>query len=144
MVERVSMGLSFTRVRAVLFEVPNQGKLAYCLLRDPRVPAAPKAALLAALGLIVSPVDLPGWLPLVGEFDMLALGLLAVKVFVDAAPEELVREHQAALREGQSVFDHDMGSAVTSLRQGVRLGMRQVVERWRGPTRMPEPLELEE
>ena len=138
------MGLSFTRIRAILFEVPNQGKLAYCLLRDPRVPAAPKAALLGALGLIVSPVDLPGWVPLVGEFDMLALGLLAVKVFVDAAPEELVREHQAALREKASVFDHDLGMAAATLRQGVRQGMRQVVERWRGPTKMPEPLELEE
>ena len=134
------MGLSFSRIRAILFEVPNQGKLAYCLLRDPRVPAPPKAALLAALGLIVSPVDLPGWLPLVGEFDILALGLLAVKVFVDASPEELVREHQAALREKRSAFDHDVGTAALGLRQGVR----QVVERWRGPTRMPEPLELEE
>ncbi|MDR0358312.1 MAG: hypothetical protein LBJ87_02455 [bacterium] len=142
--EPVSMGLSFTRVRAILFEVPNQGKLAYCLLRDARVPAAPKAALLGTLGLIVSPVDLPGWVPLVGEFDMLALGLLAVKVFVDAAPEELVREHQVALRVKASVFDHDLGTATATLGRGVRQGMRQVVERWRGPTRMPEPLELEE
>ena len=87
---------------------------------------------------------MPGWVPLVGEFDMLALGLLAVKVFVDAAPEELAREHQAALRERTSVFDHDLGMATATLRQGFRQGMRQVVERWRGPTKMPEPLELEE
>lgn len=138
------MGLSFTRIRAILFEVPNQGKLAYCLVRDPRVPAAAKAALLGTLGLIVSPIDLPGWVPLVGEFDMLALGLLAVKVFVDAAPEEVVREHQVALRGHTSVFDHDLGAATASLSDGVRRGMRQVVERWRGTAKMPEPLELEE
>ena len=67
----------FSRARSLIFEVPRYAKLAYCLLRDERVPKAPKAALMASLGLIVSPVDLPAWIPVVGEFDMLALGVLA-------------------------------------------------------------------
>ena len=65
-----------SRAKEVLIEVPRHGKLAYCLLRDPRVPAVPKAALLAAIGLIVSPIDFPAWVPVLGELDMLALGVL--------------------------------------------------------------------
>src|SRR5229473_2719038 len=70
-----------SRAKEVLIEVPRHGKLAYCLLRDPRVPTAPKAAVLGALALIVSPIDFPAWVPVLGELDMLALGVLAVKTF---------------------------------------------------------------
>jgi uncharacterized membrane protein YkvA (DUF1232 family) len=98
----------FSRARSLIFEVPRYGKLAYCLLRDERVPKAPKAALLTSLGLIASPLDLPAWIPIVGEFDVLALGVLAVRVFVESCPEELVREHEAALATGTSAFDRDL------------------------------------
>lgn len=102
----------FSRARSLVFEVPRYGKLAYCLLRDDRVPKAPKAALLTSLGLIVSPIDLPAWIPVVGEFDMLALGVLAVRVFVESCPEELVRDHEAALAAGNSAFDRDLRGLV--------------------------------
>src|SRR5437660_10922467 len=46
------MPVNLGRVRAVLFEVPRNAKLAYCLMRDGRVPLAPKVALGASLGLI--------------------------------------------------------------------------------------------
>ena len=117
----------FSRARNLLFEVPRNGKLAYCLLRDERVPAAPKAALLSALGLIVSPVDIPAWIPVFGELDMLALGILAVKVFVEACPEDIVREHEAALALKTSVFDEDFRNLL-----GLARGRAEVaVERWR-------------
>ncbi|MDQ6919352.1 MAG: hypothetical protein M3Z98_08340 [Candidatus Dormibacteraeota bacterium] len=101
------MPLKFARVRALLMDVPRNGKLGYCLLRDDRVPMAPKVALVGALGVIVSPLDLPAWIPVVGELDMLALGILAVKVFVESCPDELVREHSAAIKAGTSRFDRD-------------------------------------
>jgi uncharacterized membrane protein YkvA (DUF1232 family) len=113
------MGLPWRKLRTILLEVPGQGKLAYSLLRDPRVPLAPKLALLGSLGIIVSPIDLPAWIPLVGELDVLALGLLAVKVFVDVCPGELVREHREALKSGQSLFDDDLQRAGLGARRGV-------------------------
>src|SRR3989454_11983513 len=97
----------FSRAKTVLFDVPRHGKLAYCLLRDERVPAAPKAVLLGALVLIVSPIDLPAWVPLMGELDMLALGVLAVSTFIEACPEDIRREHAAALKAGGSTFDRE-------------------------------------
>src|SRR4030081_117444 len=97
----------FSRAKELLVDVPRHGKLAYCLLRDERVPAAPKAVLLAALGVIVSPLDIPAWIPVLGEFDMLALGILAVETFIEACPEDLRQEHQAAIKAKESTFDRD-------------------------------------
>lgn len=113
------MPLNLARVRVLLMDVPRHGKLAYCLLRDDRVPAAPKAALMGALGLIASPIDFPAWIPVIGELDMLALGILAVKVFVDACPESIVGEHEEALRRGESAFDRDVQGAFAAARSGL-------------------------
>lgn len=107
-----------SRAKELLVDVPRHGKLAYCLLRDDRVPAAPKAVLLGALVLIVSPIDLPAWVPLMGELDMLALGVLAVSTFIEACPEEVRREHEAALKAGESTFDHDFRDTVAAAREG--------------------------
>src|SRR5258708_20452141 len=95
----------FSRAKEVLIDVPRHGKLAYCLLRDERVPAAPKAVLLGALRVIVSPLDFPAWIPVLGELDMLALGILAVETFVAAWPEYVRRGPQRAIKAHKSTFD---------------------------------------
>jgi uncharacterized membrane protein YkvA (DUF1232 family) len=107
-----------SRAKELLVDVPRHGKLAYCLLRDERVPTVPKAVLLGALVLIVSPIDLPAWVPLMGELDMLALGVLAVSTFIEACPEDVRREHEAALKSGESVFDKDFRETVGAAREG--------------------------
>ena len=99
--------------------MPGRGKLAYCLLRDERVPTAPKAVLLAALGVIVSPLDFPAWIPVLGELDVLALGLLAVETFIEACPAEIRREHEVALKEQRSIWDRDVRDTVAIARHGV-------------------------
>ena len=109
----------FSRAKTVLFDVPRHGKLAYCLMRDERIPAAPKAVLLGALGVIVSPLDFPAWIPVLGELDMLALGILAVETFVLACPEEIRREHEEALKMKQSIWDRDVRDTVGAARHGV-------------------------
>jgi uncharacterized membrane protein YkvA (DUF1232 family) len=107
-----------SRAKQLLVDVPRHGKLAYCLLRDDRVPAAPKAVLLGALVLIVSPIDLPAWVPLMGELDMLALAVLAVSTFIEACPENVRREHEDALKAGESVFDRDFRDTFAAAREG--------------------------
>ena len=121
-----------SRAMQVLVEVPKHGKLAYCLLRDDRVPAAPKAVLLAALAVIVSPIDFPAWIPVLGELDMLALGLLAVQTFIEACPEEVRREHLAALSAKDSTFDHDLRDTVAAARHGTGRVVRRVRRRIAG------------
>jgi uncharacterized membrane protein YkvA (DUF1232 family) len=121
------MPFNLARARVLLFEVPRTAKLAYCLFRDERVPLAPKLALGGALGLIVSPLDIPAWVPVVGDLDILALGVLAVKVFVDACPEAVVDEHRASVKKGESVFDQDLRTALTLAQQGAG----RLTSRWR-------------
>src|SRR5260370_3329515 len=107
-----------SRAKEVLIEVPRHGKLAYCLVGAPRVPAAPKAAVLGALALIVSPIDFPAWVPVLGELDMLALSVLAVKTFIEACPEDIRREHEQALEAGESVFDREFRDTGSAAREG--------------------------
>ena len=126
------MNLSLSHVRTIIGEVPMHAKLAYCLVRDERVPMAPKAAVLGALGLIVSPIDFPAWIPVIGELDMLALGILAVKTFVDACPDEVVADNRAAINARTSAWDRDRAASMEMVREG----LGRVVQNWR--TRLPK------
>lgn len=99
--------LSF--LKRLALDLPRQAKLAYNLIHDDRVPVASKAAVLAALALIVTPfVNLPEWIPVVGEMDVLALSLLALKLFVTSAPREAVEEQEQRIKERTSRFDLDV------------------------------------
>jgi uncharacterized membrane protein YkvA (DUF1232 family) len=121
-----------SRAKELLLDVPQHGKLAYCLLRDDRVPLAPKAILLGALGVIVSPLDLPAWIPVVGELDMLALSILAVKTFIEACPEEVRMEHEEAIAAKQSVFDRDLRDTAGAARYGAGRMFNRIRSRfWR-------------
>jgi uncharacterized membrane protein YkvA (DUF1232 family) len=96
-------------LKRLMLDLPRNLKLAYCLVRDPRVPARNKAALAAALALIVTPyVNLPAWIPVVGEMDILALSLLASRLFIGAAPDDVVAEQDLLIRQRRSRFDRDV------------------------------------
>ncbi len=90
-------------------DLPRQLRLAYCLIRDPRVPIAPKAGVLAALGLAVTPVvDLPEGIPFLGEVDLVAVTMVALRVFIALCPPEVVAEQERLIAVRQSRFDDDV------------------------------------
>lgn len=126
-----------SRAKELLVDVPKHGKLAYCLLRDERIPRAPKVMLLGAMGLVLSPIDFPAWIPVVGELDMLALTVLAVKTFIEACPADIRREHEAALEAKTSVWDRDVRDTAGAARHGLGL----FVDRARSRFRRGEDLE---
>ena len=72
----------------------QQGRLAWRLLNDGRVPGWVKLIPFAALLYFLSPIDLlPDWVfPGLGEVDDIVVILLALKVFVDLSPVGVVRE----------------------------------------------------
>jgi uncharacterized membrane protein YkvA (DUF1232 family) len=127
------MLLSLRFLRRMARELPKYGKLTYCLYRDPRVPQKNKLALAAALALIMNPaVDIPLRFPIFGEMDAMALSVLAVRMFVDRAPKDVVTEHQERILLGTSVFDQDLrhGQAglrarITELRERGRIALRR-------------------
>ena len=99
--------LSF--VKRLVRDLPRQVKIAYCLLLDERVPALNKIAVVAALGLIVTPfVNLPEWIPVIGEMDVLALVLVSTRLFIGSVSGELVSEHEQLIKERRSRFDLDV------------------------------------
>ncbi len=98
-------------IKRLAFDLPRQARLAYCLFRDPRVPARLKVAFGAGVGVIVTPfIDLPAAIPVVGEIDMLALSILAIRLFIAACPDDVVADVQQQILEGRSRFDDDLRS----------------------------------
>jgi len=111
------MLLSLRLLRRIARELPRYGKLTYCLYRDSRVPQRNKIALAAAMALILNPVvDVPLRLPIFGEMDAVALTVLAVRVFVEKAPKDVVAEHEEQIALGTSVFDQDVRNGREGLR----------------------------
>jgi uncharacterized membrane protein YkvA (DUF1232 family) len=122
------MLLSLRLLRRIAKELPRYGKLTYCLYRDPRVPQRNKIALAAAIALILNPVvDVPLRLPVFGEMDAVALTVLAIRMFVDRAPEAVVAEHQERIALGTSIFDQDMRES----RAGLQARLAALRERGR-------------
>lgn len=127
------MLLSLRFLRRMARELPRYGKLTYCLYRDPRVPQRNKLALAAALAMIMNPaIDIPLRFPIFGEMDAMALSVLAVRMFVDRAPKDVVAEHQERIQMGTSVFDQDLRqgqdglrSRLAELRDRGRIAMRR-------------------
>ncbi|MFN2569379.1 MAG: hypothetical protein ABR564_07235, partial [Candidatus Dormibacteria bacterium] len=112
-------------------ELPGQLRLAYCLMFDPRVPARTKLAFSGAMVAIMTPViDLPALIPFIGELDVLALTLLALRLFIAASPHEAVVEQQQLIIEQRSRFDDDVRNG-ESLGRGLAGRFRQVIDKQR-------------
>lgn len=74
--------------------LPNLVKLLSRLVKDPRVPRRSKLVLLAAVGYVISPIDiLPEMIPVAGILDDLFLVAFALNHLIERAGEELVVEH---------------------------------------------------
>jgi uncharacterized membrane protein YkvA (DUF1232 family) len=98
-------------LKRLAVDLPRQARLAYCLMRDDRVPLHTKVAFGAGIAVIVTPfIDLPAAIPVVGELDMVALSLLAVRLFIAACPDDVVIDVEQQILEGRSVFDEDLRS----------------------------------
>jgi uncharacterized membrane protein YkvA (DUF1232 family) len=88
--------------------VPEYGRLVLALLRDPRVPVGRKAILAVAAGYVAAPFDLvPDDVPIVGALDDVVVLLLAVELFLDGLPRDVLEETLEALEIDAAAFDHD-------------------------------------
>ncbi len=88
---------------------PMYGRLLWALARDPRVPTARKAVLGFAGAYIVSPIDLiPERIPFVGALDDVAVMVLAIDVFLEGLPENLLKEKLEELGIPQAELDSDL------------------------------------
>lgn len=104
-------------VLAWLKEIVRQFRLAWRLFWDRRVPLWTKIVPPAALAYVLSPIDILSDLPPMGinQLDDIAVVLLGVRLFIELAPPDVVREHLSALGarvEEWRVVDEDEASVV--------------------------------
>lgn len=80
-----------------LMRLPQLVRLSLRLVRDARVPTPTKALAIGAIALVLSPLDLPGWIPIIGQgLDAVVIAAILER-FIQAAPAHVVREHEASL-----------------------------------------------
>lgn len=86
-------------ILAWLKDFVRQLRLTWRLFWDGRVPLWTKIVPPAVLAYVLSPVDiLPDFPPMgLNQLDDVAVLLLGVRLFIELAPPEVVREHLAAL-----------------------------------------------
>ncbi|HUR16989.1 MAG TPA: YkvA family protein, partial [Candidatus Limnocylindrales bacterium] len=61
--------------------LPRYAKLAWALARDPSLSRVRRAAVMAAAAYVVSPIDLvPGFIPVAGQLDDVAVALAAIRL----------------------------------------------------------------
>jgi uncharacterized membrane protein YkvA (DUF1232 family) len=81
-----------------LQDVARQARLAWRLFWDRRVPLWTKLIPPAALAYLLFPIDLIPDVALgLGQLDDVAVLLIGVKLFIELAPPDVVREHLLAL-----------------------------------------------
>jgi len=101
--------LSLLAFLPVASRAPAYTQLILALLADGRMPASRKAMLAGGLGYIVVGRDLiPDDIPLLGGIDDLVIMVLAVDVFLEGVPAELLDEKLDALGIERAAFYEDM------------------------------------
>ena len=106
---------------------PIYARLIFALALDERMPASRKAMLLGAAGYLIVGRDLiPDEVPILGGLDDLVVVVLAVDLFLDGVPSELLSEKLSELGIDRVAFDQDM-ARVRRLTPGpVRKTLRRI------------------
>jgi uncharacterized membrane protein YkvA (DUF1232 family) len=108
---------------------PAYARLMLALLIDERTPAQRKALLAGAAGYLLIGRDLiPDDIPILGGLDDLVVVVLAVDLFLEGVPEDLLDEKLAELDIDRVAFDQDI-ARIRRLTPGpVRKTIRRIPE----------------
>jgi len=125
-IRRVLALLAFLPVAS---RAPMYGRLIWALVTDARTPPVPKALLAGALGYLVLGRDLvPDDVPLFGGIDDLIVVVLAVDLFLDAVPEELLHDKLDALGIDGAAFERDIAQIRRLVPGPVRRTIRRLAD----------------
>jgi uncharacterized membrane protein YkvA (DUF1232 family) len=82
------------RFAGLMLRVPRYLRLAYGLARDQRLTSGQRALVIGGAAYLVSPIDpIPGFIPVVGQLDDLAVLLLSLRRALRGCPPALAAEH---------------------------------------------------
>jgi uncharacterized membrane protein YkvA (DUF1232 family) len=113
----------------VIRRLPAYAKLAWRLIRDRRLTRGQHALVLGGVAYLVSPIDLiPGFIPLLGQMDDIAVTLWAIRAALRRLPPDIAMEHLSATGLTRGDLDDDLARLARSGRLlaagGARLGWR--------------------
>lgn len=74
-----------------LMRLPHLVRLSLRLVQDARIPAAHKAMAVGAIVRVLPPLDLSGWMPLIGQGRDAVVIVAILGRFIGAAPAQVVR-----------------------------------------------------
>lgn len=120
------------RATATLRRMPAYLRLAWRLAKDPLLSRARRAAVVGAAGYLASPIDLvPGFIPVIGQLDDIAVALAALRIALAGLSPERRKEHLDAVGlQDQDLTDdlRTVGATTAwlgraSYRQGKRAAM---------------------
>ncbi len=113
----------------VASRVPDYARLIGALMLDDRMPNDRKVLLGAAAGYVVVGRDLiPESVPLIGGLDDLVVVILAVDLFLDGVPPELLQEKLLDLGLERASFDRDVAQIRRLTPGPVRRTIRRLPE----------------
>jgi uncharacterized membrane protein YkvA (DUF1232 family) len=128
---RASIGrfVSLLAFLPVASRVPDYARLIGALVLDERMPNDRKVLLGAAAGYIVIGRDLiPDSVPIIGGLDDLVIVVLAVDLFLDGVPPELLQEKLDDLAIDRASFDRDVAQIRRLTPGPVRRTIRRIPE----------------
>ena len=122
-------GLGLMAFMPLASRAPLYARLMLALIVDERTPVARKAFLAAAAGYVLVGRDLiPDEIPLLGGLDDLVVVILAVELFLDGVPSDLLDEKLAELGIERAEFDRDVAQVRRLTPGPVRRTIRRVPE----------------
>jgi uncharacterized membrane protein YkvA (DUF1232 family) len=84
-------------VTTLVRQLPQQVTLFTRLLGEARVPIAAKLVLVGAVVFAISPLNLPQYIPVIGELDDLGIALWAISFFQGQIPLDVMADHKKAV-----------------------------------------------
>jgi uncharacterized membrane protein YkvA (DUF1232 family) len=123
--------------------LPIYSRLIWVLLKDSRIPATRKAILAGAVGYLFVGRDLvPDDIPVLGGIDDLAVVVLAVELFFEGVPDEILEEKCRELDIDGEIFRHDMDQVRRVTPAPVRKIVRRLPDALDGAGRLAKQLRL--
>jgi len=108
---------------------PDYARLLWSLVMDSRVPTSRKALLGMAGAYIVAPIDLvPDFIPFIGAIDDVAVMVIAIDVFLDGLPRDLLNEKLADLGMSPAELESDLARVRRVVPRPLRQAMLRVPE----------------
>jgi uncharacterized membrane protein YkvA (DUF1232 family) len=122
-----SRALKLLAFLPVATRIPTYARLVTALVLDERMPASRKALLAGAAGYLAVGRDLiPDYVPVLGGIDDLVVVVLAVDLFLEGVPDDLLEEKLDDLGIDRAAFDRDIAQVRRLTPGPVRRTIRRV------------------